>query len=544
MKIGPYSYGEFLQVVKTFHGYTAPGVVIGGCMVEMARQSIAKGILYDAICETPKCLPDSIQLLTPCTTGNGWLKIVNLGRLALTVYDKYQGNGVRVFIDSDELKKWGEIRAWLLKLRPKAKQDTQLLLDQIEQAGTSLYGRESVQLQAKYLERKSRGRIAECPLCGEAYPARDGALCRGCQGESPYETAESENNVEFLPIPPLQAIPLQQAVGHIALHDMTQIIPDIVKAPAIAHGQTITAGDLCRLQQMGRHSIYVAGREPTSSEWVHENEAAIAFAEAMAGEGIAFKGPAREGKINLVAERDGLFVVEEDRLEEFNLVPGVMCACRQDYSVVDCGKTLAGTRSIPLFLRRTGFEMAMAVLDGKPLFRVLPLRRPRVGILVTGTEVFQGLIQDKFVPIVTSKVERFAGEVVCSEIVPDDRSAISRGIAELLAAGADLIVTTAGLSVDPDDVTRHGLADAGATDMLYGAPVLPGAMILLARIGSVQVIGVPACALYFKTTSLDLLLPRLLAGVPITRRDLARLGHGALCLECKSCTFPKCPFGK
>ena len=172
------------------------------------------------------------------------------------------------------------------------------------------------------------------------------------------------------------------------------------------------------------------------------------------------------------------------------------------------------------------------------------MRRARVGILVTGTEIFQGLIKDRFIPIIRDKMQKLGSEVVKSLIVPDDRAAISDGVQVLLNVGADLIVTTAGLSVDPDDVTRQGLTDAGTVDMLYGAPILPGAMILLARIGRVQVIGVPACALYFKITSLDLFLPRLLAGVGITRRDLALMGSGAFCLECKSFTFPKCPFGK
>jgi formylmethanofuran dehydrogenase subunit E len=185
----------------------------------------------------------------------------------------------------------------------------------------------------------------------------------------------------------------------------------------------------------------------------------------------------------------------------------------------------------------------MGVLGDGPLFRVLPMRRARVGILITGTEVFQGLIKDRFAPIIEAKVRKHGCEVVRALIVPDDRAAIRGGVGELLDEGVDLLVTTAGLSVDPDDVTRQGLLDAGATDLLYGAPILPGAMTLLARIGAARVMGVPACALYFKATSFDLLLPRVLAGLEITRRDLARLGHGAFCLDCKRCSFPKCPFG-
>ncbi len=296
---------------------------------------------------------------------------------------------------------------------------------------------------------------------------------------------------------------------------------------------------------MGRRHLYVMTGNHAGPEWVHEDEAALAFARALAGDGVSFADQPREGKINLQAARDGLLVVEEARLEAFNLVPGVMCACRQSFTLLNQGRVLGATRAIPLYLPRADFHKALAVLSDGPIFQVLPLRPPRVGILVTGTEVFMGLVEDKFIPIITTKVEQFGGQVQKSLIVPDERQAIGDGVKALLDCGIDLLVTTAGLSVDPDDVTRQGLADAGATEMLYGAPIVPGAMTLLARIGAVQVMGVPACALFFKTTSFDLLLPRLLAGLNITRRDLAHMANGAFCLDCKVCTYPqKCPFGK
>jgi len=236
--------------------------------------------------------------------------------------------------------------------------------------------------------------------------------------------------------------------------------------------------------------------------------------------------------------------VDEPRLEMFNMVPGVMCACRQNFSMLIRKRIFGGTRAIPLFLSQVDFHKAMAILSHGPLFQVLPLRQPKVGLLVTGTEVFMGLVEDKFIPIISTKLEKFGGQVVKSLIVRDSREAIADGVKELINCDIDLLITTAGLSVDPDDVTQQGLVDGGATDILYGAPILPGAMTLLARIGPVQVMGVPACALYFKSTSFDLLLPRLLAGLKITRHDLARLANGAFCLDCKVCTFPKCPFGK
>ncbi|MGA2403929.1 MAG: FmdE family protein [Syntrophobacteraceae bacterium] len=491
-RIGQYSFEEYLKVVESFHGFAAPGLLIGGFMVDLAMKRMPGGVFFNAVCETPKCLPDALQLLTPCTVGNGRLKIFNLGRFALSLYEKHSGEGVRVFLDAGRLESWPEITAWLFKLKPKAEQNYERLLAEIREAGQGLCGVQSIRVHPQHLHKKSRGRISTCILCGEPYPLQDGAICRACQGDSPYVSIPGSGSTQ-LEVPPLRAVCLKH----------NRIPP----------------------------------------EWVHEDEAAIAFAKAMVGEGVTCAEPVREGRINLMAGRDGLFVVDEAVLERFNMVSGVICACRKTYTVVTAGRPLAATRAIPSLLPGSDFKKALAVLDEAPLFRVLPMRKPRVGILVTGTEVFQGLIEDWFIPIIRAKVERYECSLVQSLIVPDDQSEIVEGIRKLVQSGADLLITTAGLSLDPDDVTRHGLLEAGATDMLYDAPFIPGARTLLANIGGVQVMGVPACALYFNTTSLDLLLPRLLAGLTITRRDLARMGHGSFCLGCKTCTFPKCPFG-
>ncbi len=512
-------------------------------MVDLALSRMQGGVLFEAISETRNCLPDAIQLLTPCTVGNGWLKIINLGRFAMSLYDKHSGKGVRVFADAQKIRAWPEVEAWLFKLKTKKEQDSRLLLEQIRQAGPQLYGIETVTVQPQFLGKRHRGGIGRCNLCGEPYPVDDGAICRACAGETPYLAAGTEHFEGLFEGPALDAVPLPDAVGKTALHDMTMIVPGKSKGAAFVRGQQFTAGDLCRLQLMGRRRIFVEEQKPSGEEWIHENEAAMAFAGAMAGEGVRFIEPPKEGKIDFVADRSGLFVIDEECLEEFNMIPGVMCASRRSYTPVSSGRSLAGTRAIPLYLPRASFLRAITVLRHGPLFRVLPMRKARVGILVTGSEVFQGLVKERFIPIIGAKVESLNCQVVKAIIAPDDRKAISDGVRELLGCGADLLVTTAGLSVDPDDVTRQGLLDAGATDLLHGAPVLPGAMTLLARVGSVQVMGVPACSLYFKITCFDLLFPRLLAGLELSRRDLAKLGHGSFCLECKSCTFPKCPFG-
>lgn len=198
VKIRTYSFEEYLCLVESFHGAAAPGVIAGGFMVDLAMSRMPEGTLLDAICETTSCLPDAIQLLTPCTVGNGWLKIFNLGRFALSFYDKYEGKGVRVFVDPPRLEAWPEIKAWLFKLKPKAEQDKEALISQMKQAGHSICGVEPVRIQTRYLEKKSRGRVVNCTVCNEPYPARDGVICRGCQGEAPYAAfaAFDENCVQ------------------------------------------------------------------------------------------------------------------------------------------------------------------------------------------------------------------------------------------------------------------------------------------------------------------------------------------------------------
>lgn len=540
MHVGSYSFQEFKNKAAEFHGYPAPGLLIGGYMVEMAKAALPPNILFEAVVESKKCLPDAVQLLTLCSIGNGWMKIINLGRYAVSLFDKYTGEGVRVSVDLDKLKDWPEIEGWFLKLVPKKDQDTEKLFLEIETAGDTILRLEKVTVQKRLLGHSHMTRIEPCPVCREAYPVSDGAICRGCQGEAPYEHVRSAEAEECMPT----RVPVAEAVGRKALHDMTRIEPGESKGAEFLAGQTITAGDVCRLQQMGRNSVYVQDESLPAGEFVHENDAAISFAGRMAGEGIACSGEPREGKIDFHAARSGLLLVDLEALERFNLTPNVMCATRQHCALVEEGRLVGGTRAIPLFLTRENFSRALSALGDGPIMSIAPLRQAKVGVLVTGTEVFQGLIEDRFAPIIRAKAEALGSTVVGEVFAPDDREAIADGVKQLLALGADLIVTTAGLSVDPDDVTRKGLEDAGMTDALHGAPILPGAMTLIGRIDGVQIMGVPACALFFKTTSLDVLLPRLLAGVTITRRDLARIGEGGVCLQCNTCTYPKCTFAK
>jgi len=191
LKIARYSVEEFAELVRSFHGNAAPGVILGGFMVDAALQRVPEGRLYDAVCETYRCLPDAIQLLTPCTVGNGWLKVLNLGRFALTLYDKFEGNGIRVFVDSEKICAWPEINDWYYKRKKKAEQDSERLIEEIKAAGSGICSFESVQVKGELLKKEERGGMATCPKCGEGYPSRDGTLCFACQGETPYTNTAS-----------------------------------------------------------------------------------------------------------------------------------------------------------------------------------------------------------------------------------------------------------------------------------------------------------------------------------------------------------------
>jgi formylmethanofuran dehydrogenase subunit E len=197
MKIGNYSYDEYLNLVKSFHGSLAPGLIIGGFMVDLALRSLPEGELFDAICETPVCLPDSVQILTPCTIGNGWLTILPFGRFAVTFFEKYGGEGIRVFLDPVKIEAWPEIKTWFYKLKAKGEQDTERLKEEIKGAGENLFSIRRVRINPERVRRQKMGPVTNCPLCGEAYPVRDGNVCRACRGESPYLKPEIHERDAF-----------------------------------------------------------------------------------------------------------------------------------------------------------------------------------------------------------------------------------------------------------------------------------------------------------------------------------------------------------
>jgi molybdenum cofactor synthesis domain-containing protein len=340
----------------------------------------------------------------------------------------------------------------------------------------------------------------------------------------------------------MKKIPLRLAVGTRLAHDITEIRPGEFKGLAFRRGHTVRETDVCRLQRLGKSHLYVL---ELGEDEIHENEAAAILAEALAGEAVVWSDEPREGKIGLKAARDGLLLVNAAALEAFNMVEEVMCASLHNHTLVRKGELVAATRAIPLVMKRAAIERAAAIArDNGPVLAVKSLRRARVGLVVTGSEVYHGLIQDRFAPILTQKITALGSEVMFVEFTPDEAEKIAQVIRSHLDEGCDLLLLSGGMSVDPDDVTRQGIRLAGASEIHYGAAALPGAMFLVAYVNEVPVLGVPACVLYHQTTVVDLVLPRILAGERIGRRELALLGHGGLCRDCPECSYPHCPFGK
>ncbi len=339
-----------------------------------------------------------------------------------------------------------------------------------------------------------------------------------------------------------QTVPVDDAVGMVLPHDITEIVKDKFKGRAFKKGHIIRDVDVEHLKRLGKEHIYVLQLGP---EEIHENEAAEILAKALSGPGSVLSAEPVEGKIAINAEYDGLLKINEDALYQFNLLGEVMCATLQTNTPVKKGENIAATRLIPLVSERAIVERAASIArDASPILEVKELRHARAGLVITGNEVFHGRIKDKFEKVLRDKLAELGSEVISVIFAPDDINIIAEAITKSIDLGADLIVTSGGMSVDPDDVTRMGIAKAGATDCFYGTPVLPGAMFLSGRIGEIPVLGLPACGMFHKITVFDLILPRILTGETIGREEFAKMGHGGLCRNCKRCQYPVCNFGK
>ena len=339
----------------------------------------------------------------------------------------------------------------------------------------------------------------------------------------------------------MKLIKTEDAVGHVLCHDMTQIIKDQYKDARFRKGHVVTEEDIPVLLSMGKEHLYVWEMTPGM---VHENDAAERMA-ALCGKVNMNWSEVKEGKIELTAACDGLFRVNSEKLIAVNSVEDVMIATRKGNTAVRKGDKLAGTRVIPLIIPEEKLQAAEAAAGDTPLLELLPYTKKTAAIIATGGEVKKGLIQDTFTPVVKDKLAAYGIETLAVTYSGDGVENVADAIAEARKTGADIILCTGGMSVDPDDNTPGGIKASGARIVTYGAPVLPGAMFLLGYYedGTV-VMGLPGCVMYDGATIFDLALPRIAAGMEMTRADFAAMGEGGLCLGCRPCHWPICPFGK
>lgn len=339
----------------------------------------------------------------------------------------------------------------------------------------------------------------------------------------------------------MEKIKVQDAIGSILCHDITRIIRDEIKDTAFRKGHIVREEDIPLLLSIGKEHLYVWEKK---EGMVHENDAALFLMDLCKNEFMTTT-EVKEGKIELIATCDGFFQVETHILKEINLLDEIMIATRKGNLPVKAGDKLAGMRVIPLVIKEEKLKKAKEIAGNKPILKITPFKKIKAGIVTTGSEVFYGRIEDTFTPVIKEKLTSQGIDVINHIVVNDDTDKISSAIFELKKSGAELIICTGGMSVDPDDLTPAAIKKSGANIVSYGSPVLPGAMFLLGYFDDkTPVLGVPGCAMYHKITIFDIILPYVAAGIEVDKEHLASLGYGGLCLNCSICHYPNCQFGK
>jgi molybdenum cofactor synthesis domain-containing protein len=338
----------------------------------------------------------------------------------------------------------------------------------------------------------------------------------------------------------MRKVKAEEAVGMVLGHDVTRIIPKQFKGAVFKKGHIVRAEDIPALLDAGNDYIYVL--ELLAGE-LHEDEAGVRLAQALAGSGITWEPP-EEGKVPLQARWKGVLHIDVPLLTWINSQDAIIVSTLHNHTPCQEGTVVAATKVIPLTIAEEKIKAVEDRCTGHTMIDVLPYRLKKVGVVVTGSEVYSGRIKDSFDEMLGAKLRDYGATVVEKILAPDDIEQIASAVQQAKEAGAEVILTTGGLSIDPGDVTRMGIQEAGAEIISYGSPVLPGAMFLYARLDGVAVLGLPACVFYAKTTIFDLIFPRVLAGETIRREAIIQMGHGGLCMGCEVCRFPICPFGK
>lgn len=337
----------------------------------------------------------------------------------------------------------------------------------------------------------------------------------------------------------MKKIPVEQAVGMTLCHDITKMV-DGFKGAAFRRGHVIREEDIEELLNIGKKTVFVW--EENAGE-IHEEDCALRMAAMAPMQGAHYTAPS-EGKVLLMADTRGMLRVDTELLREINSIGDITISTLPDHYPVESGARLASMRIVPLVTKEEQIIAAERLCAQRKLLDLRPYAHKKIGVIITGSEVYSGRIKDKFEPVVRRKMESYPAEILGVTICDDDLDMIINSAKAYLAKGADFLIFTGGMSVDPDDLTPTAIRRLGAQVVSHGVPSQPGNMTLVAYLSDVAILGVPGAAISLPTTIFDVLLPQIFTGDKLTKDDLIRLGDGGLCQLCRACHFPNCTFGR
>ncbi len=337
----------------------------------------------------------------------------------------------------------------------------------------------------------------------------------------------------------MKKVNVEEAIGMVLCHDMTQIIPGKFKDAKFRKGHVIKEEDIPILLSMGKKHIFVY---EINENFIHENEAALILRDMCISENFV-ESEVKEGKIMLKSKIKGYLSIDKERLKKANMHNDIVISTIKNGNVEE-NETVAGMRVVPLVIEKKKLDEVRVAVGNEPIIKVYPYKIKKFGMVVTGSEVADKIIEDKFSPVVENKLAKYGVKLIDKVYSGDDKEKIIDGIKLLKEKGAELICCTGGMSVDPDDMTPSAIMESGARVVTYGAPFLPGAMMLLGYFDDdTPIVGLPGCVMYAAATVFDVLLPKILAKIKWTREEIIDMGYGGLCRQCKTCHFPNCSFG-
>ncbi|AND84046.1 molybdopterin biosynthesis protein [Clostridium tyrobutyricum] len=339
----------------------------------------------------------------------------------------------------------------------------------------------------------------------------------------------------------MKKIKAKDAVGMSICHDMTRIIPGKSKGVAFKKGHIITEDDLSILEKMGKENIYVYEDKPG---FIHEDDSALRIGNAICNSREFDFSDIKEGKLNIHSKRSGLIKIDREKLYELNRIEDISITTVYDNIIVSEGEKIASCRIIPMFTKKINIKKLEGICSFGKLFSVKPFLKKKIHLIITGNEIFKGLVEDAFYDTLKPKIEYYGSSIIRTLKLPDDDKLIENQIIRSVEQGADIVICTGGMSVDEDDLTPTSIIRASNEVITHGAPVQPGNMFMLAYRNKIPIVGIPTAAIYNKITLFDKVLPMLLCNEKPDGDFFIKLSLGGLCRSCSECHYPNCTYCK